>query len=347
MDWRAFCEEHRIDSSEGGASSKKDNIYVECPWCRNGKKRLGMSTEPPYYWGCWLEDGHRGKSPLRLIMALAGVSYEEACDIAGIVPTVSDLDELLREMAELQKTISGVSGSPRLRRNGSVETSRCGVPASSRSNRFDVPRQWFGIRPKGRLSRPFVHYLIKRGLSTECCDRYQLMATQDVVWSDGKRLDYRGRVISPIIVEGQVVAVTARSIHKKEPYRYLTHPSEVPNQVLYNSQHAVGGQVLVLVEGPYDAKKLDWVAHASNLPVHSVASMGLVLSREKVGFLQKLMKRYSRTVILFDKAQLPRAVSLQERLYAEISVGTLPEGVKDPAELSLSAASAFLMNFLH
>lgn len=331
MDWLNFCEEHRIDSSHGGSSTKKNNLYVECPWCQNGKHRLGMNTEAPYFWGCWLDKTHRGKSPVRLIMKLIGVSYEEACDIAGIRPNHSELGELIGEFKQLQD--SGLALGPA--HNDQSDSRSQGIEP------YKLHSSWFDLRPKGKLSRRFIAYLAKRGLPPECCTRYQLMASCALV--DWNR--WANRVISPVIVAGEVVAITARAIGR-DPYRYLTDPHGVPNRVLYNAQHATGGEVLVLVEGPYDAKKLDWAAYISKLPVHTVASMGLVLSRDKEADMQRLMTRYRRTVILFDSTAMVQALALQRRLSREIGIEQLPANVSDPAEFSVRAASAYLKEFL-
>jgi len=334
MDWRAFCDEYRIETREGGSSTKKNNIYVECPWCRNGKHRLGMSCEAPFYWGCWLDKKHRGKSPVRLIMVLAGVSYEEACDIGGIQKSHQDLMEILAEFESFKKSLERSKKVSNVHLNGG--------PVSD-YREYDTPSSWFDLRPRGKLSRPFINYLVKRGLPPECCTRYQLMASASRYGHDR----YRDRVISPIVIAGQTVAITARSIKRKASYRYLTDPAKVPDEVLYNTQHATGAEILVLVEGPYDVKKLDWVAFSRELPIHVVGSMGIVLSRKKEASLQRLMKNYRRTVVLFDRAALMQAMELQTGLYREIEIGQVPDNVKDPGAFTLRAAGAFLMNILH
>ena len=170
MDWLAFCEEYRIESSQGGSSTKKNNIYVECPWCRNGKHRLGLDLEEPYFWGCWLDGTHRGKSPVRLIMKLAGVSYEEACDIAGIRPNHSDLAELIAGF----QSVGTRSHSDGHDSRGDKGDSNYGQMVT-----YASPRSWFDLRPRGKLSRPFIDYLGKRGLPPESCARYQLMASDE------------------------------------------------------------------------------------------------------------------------------------------------------------------------
>ncbi len=331
MDWRAFCEEYRIDTAEGGSSTKKNNLYVECPWCCNDKKRLGMDLDPPHYWGCWLDKTHRGKSSVRLIMALARISYEEACDVAGIQPNYSDLQELIGDFVQLQR--NGISTVPA--HNDQSDSRNCEIDP------YQIPNTWFDLRPRGKLSRPFIDYLGKRGLPPECCIRYQLMASG----SKHGRDQYRNRVISSVVVDGQIVAITARAIDRN-PYRYLTDPDGVPNRVLFNTQHVTGGDTLVLVEGPYDAMKLDWAAHVSGLSVHTVASMGVVLSRDKETALQGLMERYKRTVVLFDQAALTEALDLQQRLCKEIEIAQLPEGISDPGEFTVRAAAAYLQKFL-
>src|SRR5215475_10070301 len=80
FDWPAFLDQRGIEYEPDG----KFNIRCVCPWCSDkDSPRMAISTTGKG-WHCWAAADHRGRSPVRLIAALTGVSLPEAATLAGV-----------------------------------------------------------------------------------------------------------------------------------------------------------------------------------------------------------------------------------------------------------------------
>ena len=105
--------------------------------------------------------------------------------------------------------------------------------------------------------------------------------------------------------------------------------------LVYNYDGAAkGGETLVLVEGPVDALKLDVLGRPS---VRAVGLMGVVLSPGKRDLVVRLVERFDRVCVLLDADAMAVALRLKAELgflNRQVTLGALPEGVKDPGDLS-------------
>src|SRR5690554_4770393 len=83
MDWVAFLTQYNVDFITEGPNLAHGNVGVRCPFCGDDPSyHMGISLDG-HGWNCWRNGQHRGRSPIRLIQALTGVSREKALAIAG------------------------------------------------------------------------------------------------------------------------------------------------------------------------------------------------------------------------------------------------------------------------
>jgi len=309
FDWKTFVEEHHIDYVDTGASTAKNNIYITCPWCGTDKKHMGLSLTSPA-WGCWKGEDHRGRSPVRLIAALLGCSNADAKRyIEDQAPPPGSWDSLRTALAS---------------------TTQQEQPAAQQ---FVMPS---GVRPLTRdgFGERFVRYLEQRGYQDEL---EYVLHRYDVQYA--LTGDFAYRVVLPIVMGGQLVAATGRTIGDAQP-KYLTLPhGKAAGGVLYNTDRCVHRDTLVVVEGPLDALRFDLTAHRQG--VDTVAVLGSTPGRARVAALRALCAPYRRTVVLLDQDATGAAVRLAGRLGGAL-VGQLPAGVKDPGDLDTDAISAIL-----
>lgn len=315
MEWAELCRDHGIGYDESGVSVKRGNINISCPFCPPGESRLmGLELGSPR-WACWKNARHRGSNASYLIQALTRCSRETADELAGLA-VASGVDDLQARLAALD-----------------------GPPVSKRQRlpTYELPYGCFMLRPDGHRSRLFLEYLEGRGLPPEAAARYGLHGSDTG--------DFRGRVVLPIVSEGRIVGATGRAIRKRDR-RHHTLPSGIGTQAILLEQLAVGGRLLVIVEGPYDATALDWAAHTADLPAHAVALGGLALTPGKRVALERIAARYARVVLMLDATATVRALEIQRELGFEAIVGQLPIGIDDAGDLAIEPARRLLRNYL-
>jgi hypothetical protein len=145
---------------------------------------------------------------------------------------------------------------------------------------------------------------------------------------------FRHRVIIPFFFRGDLVGWTARAIAAAEN-RYLSFPnSEAVKRILYNFDEAsLGGDALVVVEGPIDALKIDF--YAKQQRVRAIGLLGLSFTEAQISLLVEVAKRFTHTYILLDPGAEVQAMRLKAQL-ALISPKILDvgKGIEDPGAMT-------------
>lgn len=318
--WLAFVQRHRIAFTDTGGHTHKNNLYVWCPFCREGdreKRRLGLHLKSPR-WGCWKDERHRGSDPVRLIRALLGCSWQQA------VAEAQDEEGVRTPIETLRSRLAALTAN-KIDRD---------------IQRLHLPREFQSF--DGATSPPlswYRAYLQHRGFRGEHADhlieRYELLAAV------GGRYDRR--VIIPLhLLDGRLVGFTGRSISKTVALRYDTFGPVA--QVLFNGHRAAqeGGRVLAVVEGPVDALKVDYFG--ADLGLRAVAVLGLG-GASKVGLITEVFSRgrYEAGLVLLDATAQSQGLDLLRSLrHLPFGRGRLPAGRKDPGVLHASEVPLLL-----
>lgn len=334
--WERFCSVYNIDFVTSGPSTAKGNIYIQCPYCGNDDHGhhmgLALNYREPYY-ACWRNQGHRGKNPARLIVMLLQCSRADA--EALVASSEQNLDGYEQAVARYMASL-----------NPAAATEATKAPLEMPSEFASVDR----LLQSSAGSKPF-HYLEERGFD----DVANFMAYYNLRYC--RTGTFARRLVVPIYQGGQLMTWTARDVTGRSDLRYHTlsaeaevakrqgyQPALLPiNDTVFNyDRAAVGGEVLVVCEGPFDALKLDWFAPDG---VVAVAVFGMPKDAQH-GVLLRLAKRFEKVAVALDASATSSAVRIWQRLESVLGKAVarldLPTGVKDPGALPGAQVPAFI-----
>lgn len=315
FDWIRFLQHHRIEYVTSGSNVAAGNIAVHCPYCgsTDPSYHMGVSLKG-YGFGCWRNKTHRGKDPARLIAALLSISLVQARSMIGSTTVnVSDLS-LQDRVASLLKP----NNAP------TVETE---LTFPSEIKRLD----WANRKP-----RMFFDYLYTRGYTEDeaqvACQKFGLRYALTG--------DFAYRIIFPIRnADNELVSWTGRAIASDQSVRYKTLSTRHGaikargsiTDYLLREHHLIGGRILVVCEGPFDAMRIETVCNDDD--VAATCLFTKTASENQIAKLAQLSKNFRDKFLLLDQDAELSSLSVLERLrnygYSNIH---LPKQFKDPAE---------------
>lgn len=253
FDWLQFCQTNRISYVSKSSNVARNHIAIRCPWCGGNDPSahmgLNLDVRNPV-WGCLRDARHRGRNPTFLVMRLLGCSIVRAKEIVGFdaKPFSDDLK------TELEK----FSDEP----NAGFRHNRGWLGQWSRSSAAEQPPQAVKlskeIKPidgKGYSPR-FLDYLRGRGFPEPWLP-VELAQLHYAVTGP-----FAYRLIFPVFFRGELVSLTGRDITGKAPIRYRSLTSDdnavnIKHCLYFFDRFVQGGEVLFLVEGPFDALKMN------------------------------------------------------------------------------------------
>ena len=306
MNWKELFEANNIEYVSSGPNTKGGEISIRCPFCgeEDPSQHLGINQNTGT-WACWRDVTHRGISPYRLISALLGVSQARARLIAA----------------------SYSQANPD---SFDVPVTPLGVP-QGKIKPVKLLDDFIPIEPYS-LTHKFWMYLWKRGFDepNKVIEQYQLKACLT-----GR---YRGRLIITIYDQNHnLIGWQGRAlIQQPQAPRYLSN-SEVVKKTIFNLQNLTEGEVLYVCEGPIDALKLDF--YGAEYGQRATCTFGVTLTTEQLYLLSSLKNRFRRIVLMMDNdgPAMSASFGLSDWL-GNIEFGSLPEGIKDPGQLSPTQA---------
>lgn len=321
LDWRGLLTEHGIRFLERGANVKRGHINIQCPFCGSAdpSQHMGLNLETGW-WACWRNAEHRGKSPLRLLTKLLGISYGRARQIAGMTDNEPpDPDGFDAVAARIMGRDSRIERVEQVKREF-----------------LQFPRSFSPLRNTG-ASRRFFAYMQGRLFDPEGVEElsthYSLRGDLSGDWKD--------RIILPYIMDGHIVAWTGRAIAPSE-IRYKDLALEeclVPiKETLFNydAMTKPSQAVLIVVEGPFDALKLD--LYGWDLGVRAVALSTNTISDEQIYILEEFAPAFRKVIVMMDNASTLGVVDsmrMKQKLQGvpNLAIMPVPFGLKDAAEM--------------
>lgn len=331
LDWRSVLSEHRVPFVERGANVSRGEINIKCPFCGSADPsyHMGLNLDTGW-WSCWRNrQQHSGKSPLRLLMKLLGVSYGRAREIAGLGDGYIDPEGFDALAAQLMRS-GGIDGRPEEIQRRVLHLDPAFIPIT---DRIATRKHWNYLYGRGfdgesRLG-PDVDVLVKDYQLCACLDRRY----KGQHWED--------RIILPYYQDGELMTWTARAIAPaRVRYQDLMLSESVcgPKETLYNHDAMLeGGKALVIVEGPFDALKVDF--YGKPWGVRAVALSTNSMSETQGYLIGSARQRFKRCLLMMDTAISLDIIADGLRVAGEtaglfhLEVIATPYGAKDAGEL--------------
>lgn len=321
FDIQAFFDRRGIHYVSRGSNVKKGNINVKCPFCADDpSEHMGIDPDT-LRWGCWRDADHRGKSPIRLIMALTGMPRHDVRSLLGLDrDTHLSFDTEGLSLADLD--VNNLFGE-----NTTEEE-------EPEQKVLDFPLSIKPIKP-GKLTDRFYDYIESRGFKAD--------DVPAVIRKYGLRYaltgDYKHRVIFPVYMYDELVAWTGRSVGPSS-LRYLSTRVEESVINIYDSLihfdkiKRMRPRVLFVVEGPLDFAKIDFYGKDYNCAATCIFTK--VMSEKQISYLQELEPFVGRMVLLLDPEEIYDSLKLESELryFKDFKAGTLPDGVEDPGDMN-------------
>lgn len=325
FDWMQFLDRYGVEYVTSGHNARRGNIGVRCPFCADDPSHhMGISTTGRG-WCCWRNpSAHSGKSPVRLVAALVGCTYEEArVLVSSDSVSFAKSDDSFSD--DVMRRLGVVMSAPRYH--------------NSELRPLDefVPVEYRG------MCRLLVYpYLKNRGYDRDdadwLADRYQLMFAP--------RGKFAYRIIVPIVVGRRLVNWTGRTVARGEDLRYKSlssdpekaaaqylpvAPMNIKDTLFDFDGASRGGEILVLTEGPFDAMRVGFLGE--DYGVRGTCLYSKSVTPAQIDLLAKIVDRYDRVVSLLDRgAEHDLFGELPD--YLGVTPLRLPGGFKDPAELT-------------
>lgn len=321
MDWLRFLEENNIHFVSRGPNTKRGEVSVHCPMCgeEDPSEHLGINLKT-WRWGCLRDSSHRGKSPRSLIKAILGCSSTQAFLIVKQY-SHSDPDSLEGALAALEADSNDV-----IHHDEDIAKQAARQKLGPQFNDFSR------IKVRG-VTKRFFEYLVGRGYDNaqEVIDYYDLRCALT-----GR---YKDRIIIPIRLNGELLGWTSRALgNPQNAPRYLASSEDVKTTVLNYDELKKGGERLFIVEGPFDAIKVDSFGWQEDMrpdrPVNfrATCTFGTSVTVSQLALLRSLVKKFEQTWVLFDRGAEGPANNLAEWTGAKVAF--MPSGVADdPGEL--------------
>lgn len=327
VDWKRVLDENRISYIDRGANVSRGEINIKCPYCGSADPsyHMGLNLENGW-WACWRNSDHRGKSPLRLLVTLLGVTYNVARDLAGLDPSYVDPEGFDLVAARLLRPSDRIS-----------EDDEDLVPLT-------MPTTFHKIDVHSVRSRRHSDYLIEtRGFPRR--DVPDLVKWYDLRYTLSG--DFQDRVILPYYQNNTLVTWTGRSIADSSiRYRDLSKDScTIPaKETLYNFDAAYEAEILLVVEGPFDVLKADFYGAR-----HGVRAVGLStnsITDEQIYLLEEVAPEVRRVIIMLDtqsKLGVVGSMRLKDRIghIPNLEIQAVPFNRKDAGELTPREASSY------
>lgn len=322
FDWIQFFDQYHIEYVTDGPNVSKGNVAIHCPFCGHNdpSHHLGVSVDGKG-WGCWRDNTHRGKNPVRLIAALLGCTREQAKKIAG---------QNVYIPADFYGSVTQL-----LNPKGS-ETIK------QKSLKMPIEFKPFLRVPSARL---YTSYLIARGYTHKQIDLF----TDLYGIRYCREGSFRGRIIFPVYHKGRLVTWTGRSVHTSAVVRYKTLSADhdkaqeegykpsvgmINDYLLWYDDLKKGPKnTLLLVEGPFDALRVRVLGEKYGIV--ATCFFTSAPSQEQIGLLREVLPLFKRKFLLLDRGTLPKVLYLKSMLESlDVDFLTLPDGVDDPGELA-------------
>ena len=300
--WIDFFEERGIHYVTSGPNVSRGHCAIKCPLCGEGDQSEHMSVSlTSDGWRCWRNPTeHAGLKPHRLLIAL-GLSPAAAAALVGYQAPPVQVDFLSQVQGMLEPA----------------------APIVQQLFVLVEPKEFRLLDRLTVASRLYVNYLLNRQLGLPDVQSFGLRYAISG--------EFAGRILFMVYgTDGQLMGWTGRAISKQNLLRYKDEGHIKDYLWRQDELLKVGGDTLVVCEGPFDALKVCVLGKALGITATCVFTSAP--SAAQLLVLRSLKSAFRRIVVVFDVGNEPAALRLSGTL-PFVNFVFLPVGVKDPAEL--------------
>lgn len=143
---------------------------------------------------------------------------------------------------------------------------------------------------------------------------------------------WKNRIIIPVKQAGRLIGWTGRALeHRPFAPRYMSSSAMIKTVIFDQDRVMEGGELLYVVEGPFDAMKLTyWDAPIAK----ATCGFGTSWSVPQICLLNAAAKKYKKVCLLFDKDASGQAFQMRDWIRHKSVVIREPP-TKDPAEMTV------------
>lgn len=254
-----ILQHFRVPFTERHPSISKACYGVDCPFCGDNNKHLGVFKENGNY-SCF-KCGAKG-SLFKLLQTLKGISYKEYCEISG--KTFSNLNKPKDELDKIfnrKKEI--IMESKPLDFLGLISTNLGRLPNSI----------------KGQIDR----FVIERRLTHRILESYCCFY--------GASGYFTGRLVIPIFSFKdskwqKIVGLVGRDLTNTSKSKYKFNEGFKKSEYLYFAKKPVKNEIIVLVEGIFDV----WAVYITT-GLNSTATFGSNISKKQIRLLNDITNK--------------------------------------------------------
>lgn len=301
-----WLEREGVEVVEAGPNVARGHKNIQCPFCGPLDKSHHMGVRiSDGAWACWRDKRHRGRSPVKIVMAIRRCSFESACEVVGQSAVVTP-----ESLPGLRKRLAGLADEAKPAKATKIEME----PGFKQPSFENLRYKYAAFLRRYNLTDAQIPLFIG------CYDIRSAIAG-----------DWAGRVIVPVYhpLTTELAGWTARHIKPRgDTPRYKAFPpGDELKKVLYCPRMPEEYNQVIVVEGPFDAMKLDFFGDEDTLVL---ASMGTSMTQEQVAMTGRLTKDRP-LAISFDPGATAQAMVLRDSLsfIRNVKVKFVPPGVED------------------
>lgn len=324
-----LLESRNIDYATHGKNVGKNFVGVNCPLCGDDESyhagfRVDEDGNYAGSWNCWRDDTHGGKNPAILVRGLLNCTLREAHELVSQngprLETFSDkMKSFLRDGSKEEDPDFTLSMPPEFKKHNEI-----------------------------RFTKKFNNYMSNRGFTESqvrnMSELYDLRFALSGDWAN--------RIIIPIYEDGDLKTWTARHIDKDHYVKYKTlsrkHEGDyqakesIKNLIFNYDELKEGGNKLYIVEGPFDALKMDFFGRSHDLRATSL--FGKQASNRQITLLMNLSDVFNDVVIFLDSDAYKDAMYLQKKIARANVRYKFIFGKRDPGDFTKSEIEKIAKN---
>lgn len=314
---KEFLDTYGIEYATSGKNMGNAVLGINCPICKNDTgHHLGIFDSGVY--SCWKDFTHKGKIEF-LLRSLTQASLSDIrYSIYGLEIEENLLDTIDKAWYN-NNMKEPLGGTKNLEFREEFRTlSSAGV-------------------------RPFLQYLYRRGFDNaydvgQCYDLMCCPSWAGFGWSN--------RLIIPFYMNNKLITWIGRDISSNPKLRYknlsVAESARAAKYSLWNYDRLrYGGRSLYIVEGIFDAMKIDYYTQDDTKAVPILTTS---ITDEQLMLLFSIENKYSEVIITLDSNAEKQALKLADQLsfFKNVKVKFIPEGIKDPGDMTEEEVNNFV-----